>query len=219
MRVFIAPQASTRKLLLFACASCRRIAQLMTDARSLAALAVVERYADGLASDEELGQAREQADQAWQEAEAKRRRRKRAEQAVVASQAMAAYAVLSVVTDAMRSEVELKVWYGLNRRDIAPAITIEWSAQAHFLRDIFGNPLRPASITRTWLTPDVIALAQAAYDQRSMPDGALAPGQLAILADALEEAGCANTDILSHCRGQGPHIPGCWVVDRVLGKW
>ena len=41
---------------------------------------------------------------------------------------------------------------------------------------------------------------------------------MAILADALQEAGCDNTDVLNHCRSDGPHVRGCWVVDLVLGK-
>jgi len=39
-----------------------------------------------------------------------------------------------------------------------------------------------------------------------------------ILADALEEAGCENADILTHCRERGIHVRGCWVVDLVLSK-
>jgi hypothetical protein len=39
-----------------------------------------------------------------------------------------------------------------------------------------------------------------------------------ILADALQDAGCENADILNHCRAPGPHVRGCWVVDRILGK-
>ena len=34
----------------------------------------------------------------------------------------------------------------------------------------------------------------------------------------MTEAGCDNEDVLSHCRGDGPHTCGCWVVDRLLGK-
>lgn len=39
-----------------------------------------------------------------------------------------------------------------------------------------------------------------------------------ILADALEEAGYTSADILDHCRGPGPHVRGCWVVDLLLEK-
>ena len=39
-----------------------------------------------------------------------------------------------------------------------------------------------------------------------------------ILADALQDAGCDDEAVLAHCRGAGPHVRGCWVVDLVLGK-
>jgi hypothetical protein len=64
----------------------------------------------------------------------------------------------------------------------------------------------------------VLKLAQAAYDNRLLPSGLLDNGCLAILADALEEAGCTDADILSHLRGPGPHARGCWALDLVLGK-
>jgi hypothetical protein len=54
-------------------------------------------------------------------------------------------------------------------------------------------------------------MAQAIYDGRTFD-------QLPILADALEEAGCHNSDVLAHCRSEGPHVRGCWVVDLLLGK-
>jgi hypothetical protein len=54
-------------------------------------------------------------------------------------------------------------------------------------------------------------LAQVIYDERRFAD-------LPILADALEEAGCTNTDILDHCRLPGEHVRGCWVVDLILRK-
>jgi hypothetical protein len=61
-------------------------------------------------------------------------------------------------------------------------------------------------------------MAQTAYDERILPAGTLDPDRLAVLADALEDAGCDNADILSHLRGPGPHVRGCWVVDLLLGK-
>ena len=79
------------------------------------------------------------------------------------------------------------------------------------LRDIFGNPFRPVSINSTCLTSTVRGLAEGIYAERAFD-------RMPILADALEDAGCDNADILAHCRGDGPHVRGCWVVDLVLGK-
>ena len=62
-----------------------------------------------------------------------------------------------------------------------------------------------------WRTTVVQALCRRMLDSRSFD-------VLPILADALQEAGCENADILDHCRGPGPHVRGCWVVDLVLGK-
>jgi hypothetical protein len=87
----------------------------------------------------------------------------------------------------------------------------EMSAQAIILRDIIGNPFRPANIDSAWLTPGVIVLARALYDERAF-------GGMPSLGDALEEAGCDNPDILSHCRAGTEHVRGCWVVDAILGK-
>ena len=78
-------------------------------------------------------------------------------------------------------------------------------------RDIFGNPFRPATLHPAWLTSTVVALARQMYESRDF-------GAMPILADALQDAGCDNDDILNHCRGPGPHVRGCWVVDLVLGK-
>ena len=64
----------------------------------------------------------------------------------------------------------------------------------------------------------MVALARAAYDQRELPAGTLDTARLAVLADALEDAGCANADILNHCRRPGVHVRGCWAVDLLLGK-
>jgi hypothetical protein len=61
-------------------------------------------------------------------------------------------------------------------------------------------------------------LAQAAYDDRRLPSGVLDPARLTVLADALEDAGCADAAILAHCRRPGEHVRGCWVVDLLLGK-
>jgi hypothetical protein len=90
-----------------------------------------------------------------------------------------------------------------------------------FLHDIFRNPFRPVTINPAalaWNDAIIVRLAQAAYERRHLPAGTLDNARLAILADALEEAGCTDAGILGHLRGPGPHVRGCWPVDLCLGK-
>jgi biotin carboxyl carrier protein len=82
---------------------------------------------------------------------------------------------------------------------------------ASLARDIFGDPFRPATVDPGWQSADVLALARGIYEDRAFE-------RLPLLADALMDAGCADEDILAHCRSKGPHVRGCWVVDLVLGK-
>jgi hypothetical protein len=79
-----------------------------------------------------------------------------------------------------------------------------------------GNPFRPVTLAPGWQTPEVVALAQAAYDQRLLPSCHLDQARLAVLADAIEDAGCADADLLGHLRAPGPHVRGCWALDLLL---
>ncbi len=79
------------------------------------------------------------------------------------------------------------------------------------LHELFGNPFRPVAFAPNWRTETAVVLASGIYAERAFD-------RLPILADALEEAGCEHADVLTHCRGLGPHVRGCWVVDGVLGK-
>jgi hypothetical protein len=92
-------------------------------------------------------------------------------------------------------------------RGIVSAVPLAGS----LVREIFPNPFRPVTLNPAWQTSNVTALAQAIYDERAFE-------RLPILADALEDAGCDNADILNHCRQPGEHVRGCWVVDLVLCK-
>ena len=80
-------------------------------------------------------------------------------------------------------------------------------------RDIFRNPFR--TVTAGLLLPNerhaVADLAQVIYDGRAFE-------RMPVLAEVLENTGCENADILEHCRSQGPHVRGCWVLDLILGK-
>jgi hypothetical protein len=79
------------------------------------------------------------------------------------------------------------------------------------LREIFGNPFRPVAFDLAWRTTSATVVARAVYEQRRFAD-------LPILADALEESGCTNQDILGHCRNGQEHVRGCWALDLILAK-
>jgi hypothetical protein len=113
-------------------------------------------------------------------------------------------------------------WKQLHELDPPSAADEEWTmrhqgertAQAGLIHEIAGNPFRQVSINPDRLYRDdglTTKLAQALYDDKAFD-------QLPVLADALEEAGCRDLAILSHLRGPGPHVRGCWVVDLILGK-
>jgi hypothetical protein len=84
-------------------------------------------------------------------------------------------------------------------------------SQADLVREVVGNPFRPVLFDSRWRTSDVVGLARAIYEDKAFE-------RMPILADALMDAGCEDEQVISHCRGDGPHVRGCWVVDLVLGK-
>jgi hypothetical protein len=206
---FLDGKASQRKLRLFAGARCRQVWHLLADERSRAAIEVGERFADGEATTAELNAA---AEAAWVATARPKMGR----------EASARVAVSVVVEhDPTGNGVWDTVW------DLGPdsaeqaALKTAADKGVLFLRDIFGNPFHPVSIDNdslTWCDGAVVKLARAVYDERELPDGTLDAARLAVLADMLEEAGCTDADMLSHLRGPGPHVRGCWAVDLLLDK-
>jgi hypothetical protein len=91
------------------------------------------------------------------------------------------------------------------------ALDTKYRVYAQLIREIHGNPFRPTTIDPAWLTSTVVELARGIYDERAFD-------RLPILADALQDAGCDDADVLDHCRGPGPHVRGCWVIDVLLGQ-
>ena len=82
---------------------------------------------------------------------------------------------------------------------------------ATLVRELVPNPFRLPAWNPDWLTSTVRDLARTMYDRREFSG-------MPILADALQDAGCDNSDILNHCQTSGSHYRGCWVVDAILGK-
>jgi hypothetical protein len=98
----------------------------------------------------------------------------------------------------------------------------EQVVQAVMLRDIFGPlPFHEVHIDPAWLSWNertIVRLAQSIYEDRILPGGTLDQARPAILADALEEAGCTDKEILGHCRSPNDHVRGCWLIDLLLNK-
>jgi hypothetical protein len=102
-------------------------------------------------------------------------------------------------------------WYAA---ELNVGSSLDRSQEASIVRDIFGNPFRPITVDPSWLAwkdRTIVKLAQSIYDNRAFD-------RMPILADALEDAGCHDADILAHCRSEGPHVRGCWVIDLLLSK-
>jgi hypothetical protein len=192
-------KVSDRKLRLFACACCRRVWHLLTDERSRWAVELAESRAEGKVGF--VGRLRRGL--AWGRALAVVQEEQDKPEARAALLALESWDdPIERVADAVR----------------AAAIRLpdaERTSQAHLLRCIVADPFRPVpSIAGSWLAWNggaVYKLAEAIYEERAFD-------RLPILADALEDAGCTDAAILDHCRGPGPHVRGCWVVDLLLGK-
>jgi hypothetical protein len=215
---FLRTRASERKLRLFACACCRRVWYLLTDERSRRAVEVMERYADGAADSEDVYRAVIGAEAV---AEALTARAVSAAEEAAASAATAA--LNTTMPDAARdadycaANVASAVYHDATAgraRSAADARTAERVGQVRLLSEVFGNPFRPPSLPPhllAWNDGTVPRLARAIYDERAFD-------RLPILADALEDAGCNDAEILTHCRGPKAHVRGCWVLDLLLDK-
>lgn len=207
MSTFLWNRATERKLRLFACACCYRIWHLIQDERSRKAVLVAERHADGFATERELADAHRQAQEAAKRSPTPGGRRPFDADAVCC---------LTLPNNETTAYGFSTYWFRTTAGNAAYAVSIkdiqiEQSEQLGILHDIFGNPFRPVTLESSWLTPTVTALAKTIYQDRAFDN-------LPILADALEEGGCNNAEILGHCRGPEPHCRGCFVVDLLLGK-
>ncbi len=224
MMDFVARRVSKRKLLLFACACSQRIEQFMTDVRSRDAVRMIEIFADTDNSDLlVLAQAQAKAAyySVYQLAIAEVPHGPSLSHAALLDALTPglaqSYRAAHAVTQFRASGPHAMAWYVAY---FSTQLFGEngWEAQqghlVGLLRHIIGNLFRPARIDPTlllWNDGTVRKIAQAIYDERAFE-------RLPILADALEDAGCDNADILNHCRQPGVHVRGCWVVDLLLGK-
>jgi hypothetical protein len=186
-------KVSDRKMRLCACArNAPFTVNPSYNANVRRAVEVAEQYADGLVSESARARAHELA--------------ARVVEQLVMDQDFERAAIAAQARDCCRPRGSGNLIWQSGLQDAFDAVT------CGIIRDIFGNPFRPVTGDPAWLTSTVVQLAQGMYDSR---DFSVMP----ILADALQDAGCDNADILTHCRdAKQVHVRGCWVVDLVMGK-
>lgn len=202
MLALVRDKGTDRLWRLLAVACLRGAERQMRYPESRKAIEVAERFADGRATQGELRVARTYAEAAARQAhedewedEVRANFCWDADYAAMVEARKAADAALSCVADTMD-----------------PSSIPEGLLLPDLLREVFGNPFHWCVVDPIWLTSnDGIArkLAQTIYDRR---DFHLSP----ILADALEDAGCMDADLLEHLRSPGPHVRGCWALDLIL---
>jgi hypothetical protein len=210
-------KATARKLRLFAHACCQRALPWFSDGRTRAAVALLERSAEGQAEASEVEAARELM-LSIEVGAAAGGPEQIAEWAIWASDERndTGYHVSTVAALALGFARRQKAQQAHLRAKDACKIEARW--QIRLLHDIFGNLFHAALLEPSWITPTVSCLARAAYLEIATSTNTLDGARLAVLSDALEEAGCTDEAILSHLRSPGPHVRGCWALDLVLGR-
>jgi hypothetical protein len=203
-----------RKARLFNCGCCRQIWEHFADERCRQAVEVAERFADGAADERALKIAHSKQKsalaKAWPGSDImpsyEYDEGTASQWAACAAQGASFYNPPASV-DARMAVNQAESVAGYTAR----ALSVTKDALCPLFRDVFGNAFRSATLDASWRTTRIVALTQAMYDEGQFD-------RMGILADALEEAGCTDAEVLAHCRGPGPHVRGCWVVDLLLGK-
>lgn len=215
MVYYLREKVSYRKLALFVCGCCRRLWPLLLD----------ERFRDAIKNAEQnVDESQPQpipyrvSDAVWDAYTAAYTGNGRTwDEFALMARSSAAAAVLCLggtgqEAVALHAGVDAKYWARSKRLAGRPAAKRERVTCLGLLRCVAGNPFRPVAFDPEWRTSTAVLLAKQMYESRDF-------STMPILADALQDAGCDNADILTHCRDESlTHVRGCWVVDLVLGK-
>jgi hypothetical protein len=224
-------RVSERKLRLFGAACCRRFWDQTWHERSRQMIELIERFADGQATAGEIERVAEEAEAANGDDR---------------DPGFAGTAAWVLSGEDARTAAEISdpgfagtaVWVlsgedARNAAEIIEQVTTGWATElaadsedseeaaeqqeraAHvaLLHDIFDDTFRLPAFDPIRLAShnSVQELASLIYEERLFE-------HMPLLGDALEAAGCADEDVLSHCRSEAEHARGCWVVDAILGK-
>jgi hypothetical protein len=222
-----------RKQRLHDCACVRRTWHLLVDERGRRAVETAERFADRTATRKELREAQGDAFAAANDRATPYTFRGAGLPnsftvlSAAAGAAWAAWKFRSGAEPRIRAAVAISLEGVTDEGPADQQLTKaryaeEFAVQTALVRELFCNPFRPSpAIDAAWLAwqgGTVTQLAEAAYHERHLPEGALHPTRLALLADVLEDAGCTDAELLGHLRGQGMHVRGCWALDLISGR-
>jgi hypothetical protein len=216
---FLRGKASQRKLRLFALMCCQHALRLLIDERSRClaelALALAEWRTDPSESSERLCVHRVRR---FEESECKLPGSQRLDSDLLMSMTISlACGLLTEEPDDLAREVR-----ELAANACPPEVGQEMAYQAGLLRELFATPCSPLPILPAailaWNDGTVRRIAEGIYEERQRPAGTLDTNRLAILADALLDAGSEDEALIAHCRSAGPHVGGCWAVDLILAK-
>jgi hypothetical protein len=207
--------------------------KLLTNRACRKAVLVAERYADGASDAAQLSEAftnaSDYAEELGRSAEASGYEGPLQELELAQAAALAAVEGIDTeaeyASDAVAWVKAKAVWYRLPAdRQTDEALEVlkadQDAVHCDILRDIFPPwwLARLGEAELAWKDATVLRLAAASYEHRTLPSGHLDGSRLAVLADALEDAGCTDAELLAHLRSPGPHVRGCEAVDAILGK-
>jgi hypothetical protein len=214
MLEYLERRASHRKWRLFLCACSRSVWHVLSDEIGHRITEAAEQFADGLITAEELAEEQRREYELLSDVD---------EDTPLRHAVNGALGALYLDTE---REFDCAIWAIPEFAQATQDESAEYAKHCDLLRDIFGNPFRPVIFSPEWYTDTAVSLARTMYESREF-------SAMPILADALQDAGCAAPAILDHCRQrQGEpgepargstvprceHVRGCWVVDLVLGK-
>ena len=199
---YLRGKMSDRKLRLFTCAVCRQLAPFVETVSFIQGIELAESYADGKGTKAAMKRQRQTLDERnyslamgpnWASGECD-----------ALFLAIAALSERDFRTFPTYLSDQMAEGRSKSMMDVFRSTFV-------LVKDIFDNPFRPITINPSWLTSTVFALAPGIYSEKAFD-------RMPILADALQDAGCDNEDLLNHCRGPEPHVRGCFVIDALLDK-
>ena len=224
---FARTRAGRRKLHLLSCACCRLLwnefPDWATEQICRSAILAAERYADGECSEQEFTDR-------INEVYTFERMIITRELADDLAQVATLYATFGTVArDVIQGLEETLQWinahFSCSRGDDEPNVAIPLVREqiCDRFREILGNPFRLWTVNPSWLgggltQPDgrVVPITSDVRNLAEMIDREQAFDRLPILADAVEEAGFDDRDLLDHLRVGNGHFRGCWALDILL---